>query len=115
MTTMRSTPPTPNHAPRKRWCPFCGERRADWLRRAGKGHPPRAMQCGMCGRDFTEINAATAKALDAALDAATSELGITTFEPRGRDSLDLPEISVVALRRALGAAFMAGRESARTK
>lgn len=43
------------------------------------------------------------------LDAiASSELGIETLEPRGRDSLDFHDVGVVRLRRALHRAYLTG-------
>ncbi len=40
---------------------------------------------------------------------AREELMIETLEPRNRDALDFHEVSVIAIRRALEAAYRAGR------
>lgn len=42
---------------------------------------------------------------------ALVHLGIPTLERRGRDGLDIHEVSVVDLKKALEAAFWAGKNS----
>ncbi len=44
---------------------------------------------------------------------ASVHLGIPTLQPRHRDCLDFHEVGVVALERALNAAYEAGRASRR--
>lgn len=44
---------------------------------------------------------------------ARDVLGIDSLDEQGRDSLDFHEVSVVAVRAALAAAYLAGKESAR--
>lgn len=39
-------------------------------------------------------------------------LNLETIEPRGRDYLDFPEVSVMSIGRALDAAYEAGRKAA---
>jgi hypothetical protein len=44
-------------------------------------------------------------------DVAKNELGIETMEPRNMDSLDFRDVSVVGLKKALRAAYDAGRSA----
>ena len=52
------------------------------------------------------------KQLDALLEQIAQEhLGLETLTSRGLDRLDFPEVSVWSLRKALAAAWHAGRDS----